>query len=139
MSLEPRRTDDLSRAESLRLLATVSFGRVVYMHRSVPAVRPVNHLMDEEAIIIRTSQWSELVSAVNEGAVVAYQADSIDLDRHVGWSVVVRGPARAVSDADEAARYRERLTSWAAGERDFVIRIEPVFVNGMMLVEMNAG
>jgi nitroimidazol reductase NimA-like FMN-containing flavoprotein (pyridoxamine 5'-phosphate oxidase superfamily) len=139
MSLEPRRMDDLSRGESLRLLATVSFGRVVYTHRSVPAVRPVNHLMDEETIIIRTSQWSELVSAVSEGAVVAYEADSIDLDRHVGWSVVVRGPARAVSDADQAARYMERLTSWAAGERDFVIRIEPVFVNGMMLVEMNPG
>lgn len=119
----------------MRLLATVSFGRVVYTHRSLPAVRPVNHLMDGETIIIRTSQWSELVSVVSEGAVVAYEADNIDLERHLGWSVIVRGPARAVADADEATRYMARLTSWAAGQRDFVIRIEPVFVNGMMLVE----
>jgi hypothetical protein len=91
--------------------------------------------MDAEAIIIRTNQWSELVSVVAEGAVVAYEADNIDLERHVGWSVVVRGPARPVSDVDEASRYKERLSSWAAGERDFVIRIEPVFVNGLRLVE----
>jgi nitroimidazol reductase NimA-like FMN-containing flavoprotein (pyridoxamine 5'-phosphate oxidase superfamily) len=129
--------DDLSRAESLRLLATVSFGRVVYTHRTLPAVRPVNHLMDGDAIIIRTSQWSELVSVVSEGAVVAYEADNIDLDRQLGWSVIVRGPARAVSDTDEVARYREHLSSWATGERDFVIRIEPVFVSGLMLVDPN--
>jgi nitroimidazol reductase NimA-like FMN-containing flavoprotein (pyridoxamine 5'-phosphate oxidase superfamily) len=135
MSQQPRRMDDLSRAESLRLLGTISFGRVVYTHRSLPAIRPVNHLMDGETIIIRTSEWSELVSAVIDGAVIAYEADNIDLDRHVGWSVVARGPARAVSDVDEADRYRERLISWAAGQRDFVIRIEPVFVTGMRLVE----
>jgi len=139
MSLEPRRTDDLSRTESLRLLSTVSFGRVAYTQRSLPTVRTVNHLMDGEAIIIRTSEWSELVSVVIDGAVVAYQADSIDPDRHLGWSVVARGPARGVSDADEAARYMARLASWAAGQRDFVIRIEPAFVSGIRLVTADAG
>lgn len=138
MSAEPRRTDELSRAEALGLLGTVSFGRVGFVHRGQPAIRVVNHLIEDERIVVRTSEWSALAPVVSEGAVVAYQADAIDPERHVGWSVSVRGPARVVSDAPDAARYMGRLSSWAAGRKDFLILIEPVFVSGIRLVEPNA-
>lgn len=131
----PRRTDELQRAEALRLLGTVSIGRIGFIHRNQPAIRVVNHLLENERIIVRTSEWSALAPAVGEGAVVAYQADAIDRDRHLGWSVVVRGPARVVSDAADVARYTERLSSWAQGQKDFLILIEPVFVSGIRLVE----
>ncbi|MFD8141548.1 pyridoxamine 5'-phosphate oxidase family protein [Streptomyces sp. NPDC059708] len=45
-----RRMRELDRAEALRLLATVSLGRVVFTHRALPAVRPVNHLVDGEDV-----------------------------------------------------------------------------------------
>lgn len=127
--------EELSRAESLGLLRTASFGRVVFINRGQPAIRPVNHLVEDERIIVRTSEWSELATALNGEAVLAYEADDIDPDRHVGWSVIVRGPARAVSDPDEAAGYLRRLSSWAPGRRDCVLAIEAVFVSGVRLVE----
>lgn len=134
MSAEPRRMDQLPRGEALELLGTVPFGRVAFMRRGQPAVRVVNHLVDGGAIIIRTSGWSDLASAASGGAVVAYEADHIDAERQAGWSVVVRGPAQEVSE-DEAARWMERLSTWAPGPRDFVVRIDPVFVSGIRLVE----
>lgn len=138
MSGDPRRIDQLPRAEALRLLGAVSFGRVVFMQRGQPAVRIVNHLVDGGNIIVRTSEWSELASVASEGPVVAYEADEVDPERHLGWSVSVRGPAQEVSDPDSAARYRALLPTWAPGRRDFVIRIDPAFVSGIRLVETDA-
>ncbi len=136
MSDEPRQMEELSRAESLRLLGTVAFGRVGFTIRGLQAIRPVNHLMDGERVIIRTREWSDLMAiASGQGATVAYEGDDIDTDRHVGWSVIVRGPVRVVSEADEAARYMERLSSWAPGRRDNILFIQPEFVSGIRLVE----
>ncbi|MFD8980207.1 pyridoxamine 5'-phosphate oxidase family protein [Streptomyces sp. NPDC059564] len=36
------------------LLATVSLGRIVFTEHALPAVRPVNHCVDGEDIVIRT-------------------------------------------------------------------------------------
>lgn len=135
MNLEARQTAELSRAESLRLLGSVSFGRIAFTHRSRPTVRPVNHLLDDGKIIIRTHPGSDLGAEVDAGALVAYEADEIDPDLHLGWSVVATGRARAVSDPDQAGRYRERLPTWVRGERDLVLLIEPAFVTGIRLVE----
>lgn len=132
--------EELSREESLRLLGTVSFGRVGFAIRGLQAIRPVNHLMEGDRIVIRTSAWSDLAEiASGSGATVAYEADQIDAERRLGWSVIVRGPVRAVSDADEAARYIERLSSWAPGRREYVLFIEPVFVSGVRLVGGDAN
>lgn len=132
----PRRLDPIPRAEALQLLGTVPFGRVAFTRRGQPAVRVVNHVVDGGAIIIRTSGWSDLASAASGGDVVAYEADQIDAQRQAGWSVVVRGPAQEVS-GDDAVRWMERLSTWAPGPRDFVVRIDPVFVSGVRLAEAN--
>ena len=55
------------------------------------AVRPVNHLVDDDQIIIRTrlsSAISTAVRAADPAVVVAYEADTFDPHRRVGWSVV---------------------------------------------------
>lgn len=138
MNEDARRTENLSRTEAEELLGTVSFGRIAFVRRGRPEVRTVNHVLDGGRVIIRTHPGADLIAAVETGAVVAYEADEIDPDRHVGWSVVATGPARVVSNPDEAARYRRWLASWAAGERDFVLMIEPAFVTGIRLLEPDA-
>ena len=140
MSDEPRQMEELSRAESLRLLGTVAFGRVGFTVRGLQAIRPVNHLVEGEKVIIRTREWSDLAAVSSgEGASVAYEADDIDTDRHLGWSVVVRGQLQAVSEPEEAARYQQRVSTWAPGSRDHILFIEPVFVSGIRLVEPTGG
>lgn len=127
----PRRLVELTRQESLRLLASVSFGRIVFTRDALPAIRPVNHIIDHGAIIIRTHLGSALLSAI--GIVVAYEADDIDPHEHVGWSVIVTGLATRVVNDDEMARYERLLRPWVNGQRNEIIRIRPELVTGFRL------
>jgi Pyridoxamine 5'-phosphate oxidase len=130
-----RELAELPKDEALRLLASVPFGRVVFTARALPAVRPVNHLVEGNRIIIRTSLGSALSTDVNDvGTVVAYEADEIDPVTRQGWSVVVVGRALPVTDGLLSARYRQALQPWAAGHRDEVIAISTDMVTGYRLV-----
>ncbi|WP_328924004.1 pyridoxamine 5'-phosphate oxidase family protein [Streptomyces sp. NBC_00190] len=132
-----RRMRELDRAEALRLLATVSLGRIVFTRHALPAVRPVNHLVEGEDIIVRIHDDGALASLVAPadvpGVVVAYEADTIDPDTHLGWSVVVTGYAYRVADADEVDRYAARLRPWVDRPMTHALRIRPDLVTGFRL------
>jgi hypothetical protein len=126
-----RRQKELSRQESLRLLGSVPFGRIVFTMHALPAIRPVNHVLHNGDVIIRTHHGASLLSAV--GVVVAYEADAIDPAEHLGWSVIVTGIATSVGEPDRT-RYERLLRPWANGHKDQIIRIEPELVTGFELV-----
>jgi hypothetical protein len=131
---EERELTELPRDEALRLLGSVPFGRVVFTARALPAIRPVNHLVDGDQVIIRASLLSALSQDVDgQGAVVAYEADLIDPASRLGWSVVVVGRAARVGDGPARDRYRRTLHPWVAGEREEVISINADLVTGYRL------
>jgi len=107
----------------------VSVGRIVFTLHALPAIRPVNHLVDGETIIIRSHLGAAIVAraAADEGAVVCYEADELDPVQHTGWSVIGTGMARLVRDPAAIDRYKELLEPWAAGQMDYVIAIEPQY------------
>jgi nitroimidazol reductase NimA-like FMN-containing flavoprotein (pyridoxamine 5'-phosphate oxidase superfamily) len=123
---------ELTVEEALKLLSSVPLGRVVFTHQALPAIRPVNHLVDEGQIIVRTHPGAAVLAAAVQGAVVAYQADSIDPVERTGWSVVVTGVARIV-DERVASRYRELLQPWVDRPMDQVISISADLVTGFAL------
>ena len=135
MTAGQRRLTDLDRGEALRLLGSVSLGRIVFTQRAMPAVRPVNHILDSTGIIIRSHSGAAIISEADtaRGAVVAYEADNINPNYLLGWSVVVTGIARLVRDPGELARYRQALLPWVDREMDQVIRIQPDVVTGFRL------
>jgi hypothetical protein len=120
----------------MRLLGDASMGRVVFTHRALPAIRPVNHIVEGEKIVIRVDRESALARAIgtNSRDVVAYEADDIDPQDHLGWSVIVIGRAHLLGDGEEAARYRQALQPWVAGTFDDIIMIEAEMVDGFRLV-----
>ncbi|MDN3029191.1 pyridoxamine 5'-phosphate oxidase family protein [Streptomyces sp. S.PB5] len=134
----PRRTVALDPAEALRLLGSVPLGRVVFSRKALPAVRPVNHLLDGGDIIIRTHDGAALVSHARQdagdGVVVAYEADDIDPATRLGWSVVVIGYCHLVTDSEQVTRYQETLHPWSDQEMDHVVRIRPDLITGIRLV-----
>ncbi|MEV4926821.1 pyridoxamine 5'-phosphate oxidase family protein [Streptomyces roseoverticillatus] len=140
----PRRRIELTRAESLRLLRTVSLGRVVFTRRALPAIRPVNHVVDGGHIVIRTHEGTALAglaataqqpgTAAVRRVVVAYEADAIDPVTHLGWSVVVTGYCMPVTDPDELASCAALLKPWWDGRMDYAVRIRPTLVTGVRLV-----
>ena len=125
--------EELSRAECLRLMATVPVGRIVYTRQAMPAVEPVNFAVDQDTIVIRTDHSGKLAAATRR-AVVAFQADSVDPATRSGWSVTVVGTSEEVTDPGEIAGLHELgLDSWAPGTMDNFIRITPGMVTGRRL------
>ncbi|MFD8736058.1 pyridoxamine 5'-phosphate oxidase family protein [Streptomyces sp. NPDC059618] len=122
----------LDRRECLGLLATVPMGRIVYTRQALPAVLPVNFCLDlDVAVVVRTSESSELASAI-DGAVVAFEADAA---ADAGWSVVVLGPATLVTDPAEHARLlRTGPRSWAPAPREVFARITLEMITGRELM-----
>lgn len=122
--------EHLSRRECMRLLTTVPIGRIVYSRQALPAVEMVNFVVDGGEIVIRTDSGDKLAAAAN-GAVVAFEADSVDFASQAGWSVTVVGQCRAVTDDEHIRRLRSSgLRSWAPGNRQYFIVISSTFVNG---------
>ena len=123
----------LSRDECLTLMASVPVGRIIYTRRALPAVELVNFALHEGDIVIRTDRTGKLAAATR-GAVVAFEADQLDLAGQAGWSVTAVGPSSEVTDPVELARLRAiGLKSWAPGTQDHFIRISPVMLSGRHL------
>ena len=119
-----------SRDECLRLMGSVSIGRIVYTREALPAVELVNFALVAGDVVIRTDASGKLAAATR-GAVVAFEADSVDVAGQTGWSVTVVGQSRAVTDSEEIRRLEQiGLVTWAPGKRDHFIRISPTIVNG---------
>ncbi|KOU22632.1 pyridoxamine 5'-phosphate oxidase [Streptomyces sp. WM6372] len=134
-----RRVEDLPTEEALELLGSMELGRIVFTRHALPAVRPVNHLLDAGDIIVRVQDGSTLAALLatqeDAGIVVAYEADAINPLTHLGWSVVATGYATAVTDPAEIERYAHLLRPWAAGTGSGAIRIRPDLVTGFRLSE----
>ena len=126
---------ELDLEECRQRLARAALGRIVHTRDALPAVLPVNYLLDPDgAVLLRTSAASELVRAI-DGAVVAFEADEVDVASRSGWSVVVTGPASVVTDRTEHARLvRTGPRSWVAWPVEVFVRIEPELVTGRELV-----
>lgn len=138
----PRHMKPLDRGEALRLLTSVALGRLFFTQRALPAVRPVNHVLDGEDIIVRLSDAAALAAVATPvdgtGAVVAFEADVIDPERHLGWSVVVTGYARRVDDTAELERYEGVLRHWAPRAVTGTLRIRPELVTGFEFIDAPA-
>ena len=125
--------EDLPVGECLRLLATAPVGRIVYTRQALPAVEPVNFMLHDGSVVIRTDAGGKLAAATRH-AVVAFQADDLDPATQSGWSVTVVGQCLEVTSAGEIGGLRRLgLRSWAPGTREHFIRIVPGIVTGRRL------
>ncbi|MEU7816968.1 pyridoxamine 5'-phosphate oxidase family protein [Pseudonocardia sp. NPDC049154] len=107
---EPRLVD-LDRAECLTLLASEGVGRVVVTQKSLPAAHPVHYVLDGEEVVFRTPRGSTLAAAVLH-AVVAFQADDVDLEGRSGWTVYGIGEAYEVVEPGRLDALQRALSPW---------------------------
>lgn len=122
----------LERAECLTLLAGAGVGRIVYTEHALPAVHPVNYLLESgDTILTRTISGTTL-AVPGRHQVVAFEVDHFDHTRLTGWSVVVTGYAYAPADIDEVRRLRQLpLPSWVMPDHSSnYLRIGCTLVSG---------
>jgi uncharacterized protein len=139
MEVDRNGLEVLERDECLTLLATATLGRVGVTSGALPAVLPVNFRFDGSRILFRTGVGTKL-DAATDNAVVAFEVDEIDPAAHTGWSVVVTGVARELTDPDDlAAAQRLPLARWAPGEDHRVVAVSTEVVSGRRIVPRQSG
>lgn len=131
---EPGKLCRLSRHECLRLLGTKSVGRYAHVE-SVRAldVVPVNYVSRPDGSILFRCGPGPKLSAADRRDVVAFEVDDIDEVTRTGWSVLVVGRARRLTDG-EALRMAELPDPWVTGPRRHVVLIEPTRIEGRRLM-----
>ncbi|WP_329478746.1 pyridoxamine 5'-phosphate oxidase family protein [Kribbella sp. NBC_01484] len=124
----------VSRADCLELLESVPLGRLVYTYGGLPAVRLVNFVLDDDTIVFSTATGDKF-RAAERGDVVAFEADDVDLERHLGWTVTAIGHLSVVSP-EETAELRQTLPlhSWLPMDDPQLVRLGIESVHGRRLV-----
>jgi nitroimidazol reductase NimA-like FMN-containing flavoprotein (pyridoxamine 5'-phosphate oxidase superfamily) len=89
----------LDAADCLRLMQTVTIGRLVFTEGGLPTVRPVNFVLDGETVVFCTAD-SDKYRAADRGDVVAFETDSIDAVLQTGWTVTVVGRLSQLTAAE---------------------------------------
>jgi uncharacterized protein len=90
----------LDRAECLRLLEAGGVGRVA-LSGDPPILRPVNFVLDDERIVIRTGPGS-LWRSASERRLATFEIDGARNVDHRGWSVIASGRLALVDTDDQA-------------------------------------
>ena len=116
--------------ECMTLLSDHGVGRVAVTTDEGPAIVPVNYSVTDGTVVFRTAPSAAPSLAADHE--VAFEVDRIDEALSEGWSVLVLGPAAAVTDTEEALDHQQRAHTgpWAGGDRPLWIRIEPRRVTG---------
>lgn len=124
----------LGERECYRLMGERPVGRVGISIGALPAIFPVNHLMDGESIVFCTAEGTKLAAAVRN-AVIAFEVDDYDEATRSGWSVLAVGAASETFDPELLRRIRLHGGGpWAQGDRSHLVRITPSFVSGRRIV-----
>ncbi|TDU83807.1 nitroimidazol reductase NimA-like FMN-containing flavoprotein (pyridoxamine 5'-phosphate oxidase superfamily) [Kribbella voronezhensis] len=139
MSAPPRRFDHtglqiLDDDECLKLLSSVPVGRLVFTLGGLPAVRLVNFYVDERTVIFATADGDKY-RAAQRGDVVAFEVDTVDPDRHLGWTVTATGHLSVVDPEEVAVLERTRpIRAWAPNRDRHLIRLAIEVLEGRRLV-----
>ncbi|MDX6301673.1 MAG: uncharacterized protein QOF53_2887 [Nocardioidaceae bacterium] len=123
---------ELSEDECLELLTMKTVGRVAYSGPVGPEVVPLNFVLQDGTVLIRTSAYSTLGRRLQLG-LAAFQVDEIDEFTQSGWSVLLRGPVEPVMD-DALPAEDARPVVWPEGERSFHLRLTPRTITGRRLL-----
>jgi nitroimidazol reductase NimA-like FMN-containing flavoprotein (pyridoxamine 5'-phosphate oxidase superfamily) len=124
----------LSEEQCIELLYAHHLGRVGVTVGGLPVILPVNYVWIDDAIVFRTSVGTKL-HAATEKAIVAFEVDAHDEQKHTGWSVLAVGRCVRVDNPSEIATYQQSgVDAWAQGDRNDFVRVTPELLTGRRIV-----
>ncbi|WP_344124686.1 pyridoxamine 5'-phosphate oxidase family protein [Kocuria aegyptia] len=104
------------------------FGRIATMDGDEIEITPINLVADDEKIYFRTAEGTKLLHLVLNEHV------AVHVDHAQGgeaWSVLVRGTARRLTDAEETARVDELpLRPWVGTPKPEYVEVVPTKITG---------
>lgn len=126
----PEDVEQLSVDACWSLLRTTSLGRMAVWMEDHPDIFPLNFVVDQGTVVFRTGEGSKVLGALS-GTPVALEADGYDPATSQAWSVVVKGPARTISEVHDVMDTVDLpLFPWQGGDKSRFVRIVPGVVTG---------
>ena len=112
---------ELTRTECLERLTAGRIGRVSVTHHAMPAVVPVNYVVDH-GVVFRT-RLGGMLDLACRGTVVAFEVDELAKSGERGWSVNVVGVANALDESEALRVLQSGLVTALDDPADLLIRI----------------
>lgn len=121
----------MTRQECLELLQASTVGRIGFSHPDGIKILPVNYVAFGDEVIIRTSPSGVIATLADAGTEVAFEVDYHSPTGGYGWSVLLNGTIRALTDAEiEALNLPPRVIPWASGDRSLHLLFSARHVDG---------
>ncbi|MBK8469336.1 MAG: pyridoxamine 5'-phosphate oxidase family protein [Candidatus Phosphoribacter sp.] len=125
---EDFRIVEMSTSECWDILDRERFGRLAMAIQGEPDIVPVNFLVDNEKLLMRTAPGTKLTELVINAA-VAVEADGREGDE--AWSVVLKGIARMVDSFSETyADDEKHLQTWLPSDKPIYVEITARSITG---------
>jgi len=132
---------ELRYRQCVELLAHARLGRCAFSTPQGPVIVPVNHVVHDDAVVIRTSPYSQL-GLVGWSSRLAFEVDHFDEATRTGWSVVATGRCERVEDPTDRGFLHSfhDPDPWAQGMRTLYLRLRWDQLTGRRIgmVRMNA-
>ncbi len=125
----------IDRDRCVELMQSTPIGRVAFVTDSGEVLAlPVNFKWHDDTIVFRTLEGQKL-SAAAGGGPVCFEVDEWDPSDRSGWSVVVQGTAREVTNWAEVEQLEGiGLVPWTKEKwRRMWVCIEPTTISGRVL------
>ena len=123
--------ESIDEEECLQLLGAQSLGRLAVVNDDQPLILPLNYCLQDRQVVFRTASGGNLQRATLSK--VAFEVDEYDPASGVGWSVLIQGVLREITDAidprSEALR-QLKVEPLAPGERERWLTVHPVQITG---------
>ena len=122
--------EELDEEQCWTLAGQKSIGRLAVAIGNKPDIFPVNYVVHDRSIVVKTAAGLKLAAATI-GPGVAFEVDAFDEESHTGWSVVFRGVAteiEALEDIIEAESLG--IDTWADSDKRRFLRITPSAITG---------
>lgn len=104
-----------------RLLSRGSFGRFAMATPRGPEIVPVNYVVRDGAVVVRTDPAGVLACHASSAPLV-FEVDAVDPEYWTGFSVIARGVGE-VGPAPEAGSGIPSARPWAEGDRTCEVRM----------------
>ncbi|EPH00264.1 hypothetical protein HMPREF1531_02372 [Propionibacterium sp. oral taxon 192 str. F0372] len=104
-------------------LASQEVGRLGVVSEDLPEIFPINYYVDGESLIFRSAEGSKMETLATNNNVV-FEVDNWTDEG--GWSIMIKGTAERITDADELARAKKApLLPWTPTVKEIFVRILP--------------
>jgi len=122
----------IAETECWQLLDTTTVGRLAFTSDDGVVILPVNFLVHEERIYVRTEPGSTIAALADGNDDVAFEIDYHDDLNQSGWNVLVKGSATMAEtlEGERALASTGRLGPWAPGNRSLIIKVTPRTLGG---------